>query len=446
MKAFFNILLFLIITFTSLANKDSLLLITKEAKASDLQKMNALYELSWEFIYTNVDSSYLFAKQAYVLSKKKEFLYFRPKILNLLGSIFQIKGEYLKAIEYYQQTVNFGLKNKDDETLLKAYSNIGALYINIHDSNKALDYLTKGLDIAKKLNKQSSFSSIYNNVGLVYMNKFQYDKALEYFKQSLKIYENINDENGIGSSFANIGNAYQQLKKNNDALLYYKKSLIIAEEQGNLYEVSKINYDIGDILNSLKQYASAINHLNKAKTVAEEIEEHETLMNSVEELSSSYKGLKNYKKAFEFLEKFYLLKKKSDSIFKKDEVHKKEIEFEFNNKSYRDSLTNAELNKTKDAQIKANKAQIEKDKLFKISLSIGFILVIIFAAAILNRFNLIKKQKRIIEIKNEETERQKKEIEDKNKEILDSIKYAKHIQSSILPSHKYISRVLKKSK
>jgi hypothetical protein len=42
--------------------------------------------------------------------------------------------------------------------------------------------------------------------------------------------------------------------------------------------------------------------------------------------------------------------------------------------------------------------------------------------------------------------RQKEIVEEKQKEVLDSIRYAKRIQNSLLPTDRYIDKVLKRSK
>jgi hypothetical protein len=63
----------------------------------------------------------------------------------------------------------------------------------------------------------------------------------------------------------------------------------------------------------------------------------------------------------------------------------------------------------------------------------GLLLVLLFAAFILNRFQVTNKQKAIIE-------HQKIIVENKQKETMDSIMYAQRIQQSILPSEKYIEK------
>ncbi len=67
-----------------------------------------------------------------------------------------------------------------------------------------------------------------------------------------------------------------------------------------------------------------------------------------------------------------------------------------------------------------------------------------FAGYIFLTLSTTKEQKKIIELKNEETEFQKQIIEEKNKNIIDSIEYAKRIQQSLLPTEKYIDKNIKR--
>ncbi len=72
-------------------------------------------------------------------------------------------------------------------------------------------------------------------------------------------------------------------------------------------------------------------------------------------------------------------------------------------------------------------------------------LVLVFAIFIFNRFKVTQKQKQIIEIKEQETQKQneiitfqKHVVEEKQKEILDSINYAKRIQQTLLAHEDFL--------
>jgi hypothetical protein len=77
-------------------------------------------------------------------------------------------------------------------------------------------------------------------------------------------------------------------------------------------------------------------------------------------------------------------------------------------------------------------AASEQDKTQKWALFGGLFLLLIFGAIMYNRFRITQKQKEIIELK--------------QKEVVDSITYAKRIQTSLLPTEKYIERNLKRLK
>ncbi|HWY13312.1 MAG TPA: hypothetical protein VN026_18425 [Bacteroidia bacterium] len=67
------------------------------------------------------------------------------------------------------------------------------------------------------------------------------------------------------------------------------------------------------------------------------------------------------------------------------------------------------------------------------------ILTILYLALMFSR---VKKAKREVVDKNKEIETQKRLVEEKQKDILDSIHYAKRIQTSLLPTEKYIDKIL----
>ncbi len=89
--------------------------------------------------------------------------------------------------------------------------------------------------------------------------------------------------------------------------------------------------------------------------------------------------------------------------------------------------------------------------------NIGLILFyLLLSFALGDRINILKKEKeeaqeKALEVLEEkvkertaEVVKQKELIEEKQKEILDSIRYAKRIQRSLLPTEKYLERILKK--
>jgi serine phosphatase RsbU (regulator of sigma subunit) len=67
-----------------------------------------------------------------------------------------------------------------------------------------------------------------------------------------------------------------------------------------------------------------------------------------------------------------------------------------------------------------------------------------------NRTRKLEKEKekleKVVEERTAEVVKQKHLLEEKNKEVMDSITYARRIQQSLMPTEKYISRILGKKK
>jgi serine phosphatase RsbU (regulator of sigma subunit) len=110
-----------------------------------------------------------------------------------------------------------------------------------------------------------------------------------------------------------------------------------------------------------------------------------------------------------------------------------ELEYEYEKKAAADSIKHQEEQRVKDVLIHAKNAELDSDKAQKLALAAALLILLISGAVFYNRFRIIRKQKKVIEIKNRETEVQKTIIEEKQKEILASISYAKRLQEAILP-------------
>ncbi len=440
------IILFAIFFGTNLfcTNRDSLLKVATNPSTTDSVRFFIYYDMAWDYLYSNPDSAYTFSKQAYLFAKRSGSARIQTKILNLMGSYFQVKGDYVKAIDYYQKSLNLGEQEHIDEAVLVALGNIGAIYITIGQNKKGLEYQLKSLAIAEKLNNENKLASIYNNLSLLYNNFLDFNKSLEYGKKSLAIYIKMDNVNGICSAYGNIGNAYMGLNNLDEALKNFIKNNELSKEAENPYEECTSSMDIGEIYYKRKQYNLALPYYLKAEQIGEEIEDYSTLQSVYSNLYKIYKATGDIKKALEKYEKYVSVIEKMNETSSKEELHKKEIEFEFNRRAVRDSIKNAEANIIKDEKIKASNAQIDRDKILKIALTAGFILVFIFGIVIFNRFRIIRKQKEIIEIKSKQTEEQKEIIENKNKEITDSINYAKRIQYTLLANNDFLDTHLGK--
>jgi len=441
--------IFILILFSSVnlfsQRADSLWALYKSPKSQDTTKLAALYELAWDLLYTNADSTYILGQKQLEIARAKKLRKQESKALNTIGASFQVRGNYVKAIEAYQQCLKIMEELGDNRGIASAMGNIGSLYIDLKEFSKALGYQMRCLKLVQQIGNIEGVASSLNNISIIYTGLKDYDQAVSYAEKSLDMYELLKDNYGIASANGNIGNLYFEQGIFEKALPYQLKALRLANQEGYTYLAITTGAEIGNTYHKMKKNDVALKYLNEAERLLKQDPDASARMSVSSVLSDVYQALGKYKDAFRHYE---IRQRIHDSLFKGDvqkELTQKELQLEFDKKLEQDSIKNANEKKVTDALILAKNTQIEKDRLQKFALYGGLLILFLGGGVMYNRFRIIRKQKEIIELKNKETEEQKIIIEEKQKEILSSISYAKRLQEAILPPMSLIKENLPES-
>jgi tetratricopeptide (TPR) repeat protein len=96
--------------------------------------------------------------------------------------------------------------------------------------DKALEYYQASLEIERSLGNKEGIASSLNNIGSIYKSWGQYDKALEYQQASLEIERSLGDEDGIDSSLSNIGRIYHSWSQYDKAKKNFELSVTSIEK------------------------------------------------------------------------------------------------------------------------------------------------------------------------------------------------------------------------
>jgi predicted ATP-binding protein involved in virulence/Tfp pilus assembly protein PilF len=188
--------------------------------------------------------------------------------------VYQAKGEYDKALEFFQKSLTIreevlGKKHPDPAT---SYNNIGMVYNSKGEYDKALEFFQKSLTIREEVlgKKHPNTATSYNNIaGVYHRSKGEYDKALEFYQKSLAIHEEVlgTKHPNTATSYNNIGEVYRRAKGEYDkALEFYQKSLTIKEEVlGKKHPNTATSYNnIGEVYRAKGEYDKALEFYQKA--------------------------------------------------------------------------------------------------------------------------------------------------------------------------------------
>ncbi len=397
------------------------------------------------FHYYNIDN---INKATYNFNKSKEIseeIKNLPVIsisLNNLGFIYKQQGDILKALNYYHQSLKINKQLNDEKDIALALNNIGGLYYNQKEYEKAIKYYVDALILEKRSGSKKGVARLYSNLGSIYKEQNKNKQAIDYFNQSIKIYTEIGDKKGLATSLSKrasidlsmiddfIGDKTKQL---NNILLKHKSAYKIYEEikdnEGRAFSLC----NIGETYKLLNDYSSAYQYANKSLLIAKEIGFPESIKKAAKILHEISFLKNDYKNAYAMQMLYYNMQDSISNQSIKDATIQKQYEYEYEKRTFKDSVATAESQKIKNLEFNQ---KIQKQKTYTYVFILGSILMVLVLIIILRGYQLKKRS-------NLELEKKNKVIEEKNIEITDSINYAKRIQKAIIPPSEEINEHLK---
>ena len=204
-------------------------------------------------------------------------------LANDLGLLYQDKGEWDKAIEYYQRSLAIKEKVGDEHGMSTTFNNLGEVYRVKGEWDKAIEYFERDLAICEKVGDEHGMASTFNNLGLVYQDKGEWDKAIEYFERDLAICEKVGDEHGMAPAFNNLGLVYDAKGEWDKAIEYYQRSLEIKEKVGDEVEAATTMRNVALLYEGMERYDEAVELLERVVKIEERVG-HPDLTRDREEL------------------------------------------------------------------------------------------------------------------------------------------------------------------
>jgi serine phosphatase RsbU (regulator of sigma subunit) len=444
--------------------------------SSETKKIEILNALSLKYTDSSPDKAIAYGKQARTAAENNKLsIKIGESCLNIAKGYYS-KSDNTNALAYLNLAQSEFTKENYQKGLSEVYNVIGNIQTDLSNSEAALNYNLKALKIREELNDSFAMASSLINIGKVYYNLQEYSKANDYYKQSLTIREKIKDQAGIAACYNNIANVFGDQGENDKALEYLKKSLEIKEKLGNKKGIAYTLNNLGSIYTSLNEHVKAREYYTKSYDIKKEINDARGMVSSLTNIGASYYYTHDLQNAVKY---FLLSSEEAQKVGAKDivlssyqnaaETYSELKDFKNAAKYFsqalalKDSILSIESSKAmhemqgkfnfekqeKEIQILKQEKEIQeldvaKTKLIKNGFIIGFILILIIAFIIYNRYKLKQKANTKLEQQKVEITRQHNElniayeqIENKNKDITDSINYAKRLQEAILPTAEF---------
>lgn len=381
------------------------------------------------YIYLNGGKS----KEAIKLFEKSIKIYTENKyyselsrVYSNIGLAYKSGGDFNKAIEYLFKAEKFSDQYKSN-TKTEIYLNIADLFLQVNDSLNHLKYVKAAIAEGLKNEEYSPLGYAYLSLGKRYVHSNK-PLAYSYYIKSLNFQKKSNDASGIANALYNIAS----LSRNDSSEAMYLQARKIYLEINNLEGAGYCDLALVHYLTKKNKHKEAEELLLKALALFEKINSIEGVKRANHQMFLYYKERKLPDLALKHYEKFVTLKDSMNNVELHKKTLQKDIGYDFEKK---------ELKLKADHLLKEQLLLKEKKNQRNIIYSIGviFVLLLVFSIIIFKNLQDKRKVNKIILI-------QKAMVDEKQKEILDSIKYAKRIQQTLMPSEKYVERVLNKLK
>ena len=244
---------------------------------------------------------------------------------NNLGNIWRNKGDYEKAQEYYQQSLEIRIKilGEQHPDVAKSYNNMGNIWKNKGDYEKALEFYQRSLEIkTKSLGEQHpDVAKSFNNMGIIWKNKGDYDKALEFYQQALEIRINSfgKQHPDVAKSYNNMGDIWKKWGDFDKALEYYQQALEIRINSfGKQHpDVSKSYKNIGNIWRKKVDYKKALDFYQQSLEIRLLIlgSSHSDLAEDYLEIGEVQKEMQLFLPAIKAFKQSFEIGKKGGTLF-----------------------------------------------------------------------------------------------------------------------------------
>jgi tetratricopeptide (TPR) repeat protein len=186
----------------------------------------------------------------------------RDTLLGRLGTIYYQRGDFDRAIDYYEQVLELARQREDKPRQVQAMSTIGALMGT--DGAQAESYLNAAYQLADELDDDYLRAFVLENQAFHAQSKGDYESTRTYSTRQISIAEGIGDITTQVFALNNLGTAEKILGNPDDALTHHRKMLDLARTEGNDIWIAYALQGIGEDYHALGNRDEAHKYLQEA--------------------------------------------------------------------------------------------------------------------------------------------------------------------------------------
>jgi len=209
-----------------------------------------------------------FFKEALSIAQQNKFSDLEATALNYVGKYYHTTGYFEESVLFYKRAIEI---NKSRGNMLQSASvllSLGKTYNNDGNLYMALRCYLDAYDICEKTSDYINLADVCNHLGTIYLALEQPDRSMEYHRKALAYRVSLNTPEGMANSFNNIGKVFLAYNKPDSALFYFSKALMNCEQISYTKGKVKALTNLGKAYNRLLMPLRANPYLLKSLAIS----------------------------------------------------------------------------------------------------------------------------------------------------------------------------------
>lgn len=176
-----------------------------------------------------------------------------------LGAVATYRLHYLKALNYYQKSLDISKQHKDELGLARSNIEIGSTLFSLDEPDQAVEKLREGLSLAKNINWGTGVAKAHDLLGEINFSKGNFPDALMYFKAAFNIWSGLSNNDKAGKAAKQVAETSLKLGDMNGAETFLGYALDRATQIGSRKDIAAINQSWAKALFAKNKLAEAEN-------------------------------------------------------------------------------------------------------------------------------------------------------------------------------------------
>lgn len=362
--------------------------------ATDKERVQILNDLSREYRYIALDSSFMYARQAQMLAEKLDDKLGVGYALRSIGQVYENQGKYDMALDYQLRALAAFEQAEHLPGIASASNLIGDIYRAQEKYEKALISYRRALEIHRTMKNKERIATVLNNIAVCYIRQKKFDNVLDTLLHTEKLFQEVGSPH-IVWSWLNISDYYVQQNAYSNARVYALLALEATQQSQDRRSMVAALHTLGLSYGRLGRTDSALHYALRAESIARQFGFRQELKISYIVLSEIYDTAKRYDSALYYYKHYSGLR---DSLFSAE-------------------MQNNTMNLQMQLESSKQEEQIKRLSLLRNSLLAGVGLLVILALLIANRYRLKKRSEDELKRTNDEILRQQSILEKQATEI-----------------------------